>query len=117
MDKLNLNVSHIHLIGIGGSGMYPIVQILRSLNYNVSGSDVEDGATLNRVRDLGVKVYIGQSSSNLEGAELVVYSAAISKENPELQAAIQKQLKLFTRAEFLGLISQQYKNSIYFTIF
>ncbi len=112
MDKLNLNVSHIHLIGIGGSGMYPIVQILRGLNYNVSGSDVEDGATLNRVRDLGVKVYIGQSSSNLEGAELVVYSAAISKENPELQAAIQKQLKLFTRAEFLGLISQQYKNSI-----
>lgn len=81
MDKLNLNVSHIHLIGIGGSGMYPIVQILRSLNYNVSGSDVEDGATLNRVRDLGVKVYIGQSSSNLEGmlcakGEFVRFSVA-----------------------------------------
>ena len=86
-DKLLTNIKRIHMIGIGGSGMCPIAEILHTKGYILSGSDNNEGDTLNRIKALGIKVYMGHSAENIKGAELVVYSAAISEENPERMAA------------------------------
>ena len=88
VDKNILNgKKHIHMIGIGGSGMYPLAQILHSQGYNLSGSDNNETETLDAVRKMGIKVYMGQAAENIEGADLIVYSAAIMADNPELVAA------------------------------
>ena len=81
-DKIIDKVKRIHMIGIGGSGMCPLAEILHSKGYVLTGSDNNESDPLKRVKALGVKVYMGHSAENIEGAELVVYSAAISKENP-----------------------------------
>ena len=80
-------VRHIHCIGVGGSGMFPIVQILLSKGYAISGSDNNESDILALERQLGVAVTLGHSPENLKGADLVLYSAAIMADNPELMAA------------------------------
>ena len=81
------NVKKIHFIGCGGSGMYPLIQILNAKGYVISGSDVLDGSIIQYEREMGVKVSLGHSADNVIGTDLVVYSAAISKDNVELNAA------------------------------
>ena len=81
------NVKKIHFIGCGGSGMYPLIQILAAKGYDISGSDVLDGSIIRSEREMGVKVTLGHSADNVIGADLVVYSAAIAKDNVELNAA------------------------------
>ena len=81
------NVRKIHFVGIGGSGMYPIVQILASRGYVISGSDVLEGDIINYERNMGIKVNIPHEASAVEGADLVVYTAAIFKDNVELARA------------------------------
>ena len=78
---------HIHFIGIGGSGMYPLAQILHSQGYYLTGSDNNETATLDAVRKMGIPVYFGQRAENIEGADLIVHTAAIMADNPELIAA------------------------------
>ena len=68
---------HIHFIGIGGSGMYPLAQILHGLGYCLTGSDNNETETLDAVRALGIPVYSGQRAENIEGADLIVHTAAI----------------------------------------
>ena len=86
-DDILKSVKKIHMIGIGGSGMCPLAEILHSKGYILSGSDNNESDPLKRVIALGIPVSIGHKAENVQGAELVVYSAAISNDNPELVAA------------------------------
>lgn len=106
------NMHHIHFIGIGGSGMYPLVQILHSQGFNISGSDNNETETLDAVRKLGIKVYLGQCAENIEGADLIVYSAAIMDDNPELVAAKASGALVIGRSELLGFVTSRYDNAI-----
>ena len=85
--KLLDGVKHIHFIGCGGSGMYPLIQILHTKGYTMSGSDVEETKITQAERAMGMQVTLGHDAANIQGADLVVYSAAIHEDNPELQAA------------------------------
>lgn len=103
---------HIHFIGIGGSGMYPLAQILFEKGYNLSGSDNNSGDTLNAVIDMGIPVTLGHFAENIEGADLIVHSAAIMKDNPELVAAREKDIPTIERSILLGIVSSWYNNAV-----
>mgnify|MGYP000622573451 CR=1 FL=1 len=106
------NVKKIHFIGCGGSGMYPLIQILAAKGYDISGSDVLDGSIIRSEREMGVKVTLGHSADNVIGADLVVYSAAIAKDNVELNAAASYGITTVERSVLLGYVSRLYKQSI-----
>ena len=106
------NVKKIHFIGCGGSGMYPLIQILNAKGYVISGSDVLDGSIIQYEREMGVKVSLGHSADNVIGTDLVVYSAAISKDNVELNAAVSYGIPTVERSVLLGYVSRLYKDSI-----
>ena len=112
ITKVLETVKTIHFIGIGGSGMCPLAEILHSKGYTLQGSDNNESSIVDRIRKMGIKVMMGQRAENIEGAEMVVYSAAISKENPELKAALESGIPTFQRAELLGEVSRQFTNCI-----
>ncbi len=111
-DKLLIGIKRIHMIGIGGSGMCPLAEILHKRGYEISGSDNNEGDTLNRIRNLGIKVFMGHSSKNVHGAELVVYSAAISEDNPERVEAKRLGIPTMERSLLLGALTRQFENVI-----
>ncbi|MBQ9965928.1 MAG: UDP-N-acetylmuramate--L-alanine ligase [Clostridia bacterium] len=111
-DKLIDGIKHIHMIGIGGSGMCPLAEILHSKGYTLSGSDNNESDPLKRVRKLGATVYMGHSAENIKGAELVVYSAAISEDNPEIVAAKKQGIPTMERSHLLGALTRRYDNVI-----
>lgn len=102
----------IHFIGIGGSGMCPIAEILFHKGYELTGSDTNESDTLARIRSYGIPVSMGQKAENVDGAELVVYSAAIKPDNPELVAARQKGIPAVERSVMLGMVTRRYKNTV-----
>jgi len=102
---------HIHFIGIGGSGMYPLAQILHSQGYYLTGSDNNETATLDAVRKMGIPVHLGHSPANIEGADLIVHTAAIMADNPELIAAKQSGVLTVERSELLGLVTSWYSKA------
>lgn len=112
ISKVLKTVKTIHFIGIGGSGMCPLAEILHSKGYTLQGSDNNESSIVERIRKMGIKVMMGQRAENIKGAEMVVYSAAISKENPELKAALESGIPTFQRAELLGEVSRQFTNCI-----
>ncbi|MDE7361790.1 MAG: UDP-N-acetylmuramate--L-alanine ligase, partial [Oscillospiraceae bacterium] len=83
MENFLTGKKHIHFIGIGGSGMYPLAQILHTKGYYLTGSDNNETSTLDAVRKMGIPVTLGQRAENIEGADLIVFSAAIMEDNPE----------------------------------
>ena len=85
--KMPRNIGPVHFIGIGGIGMSGIAEILHNQGYVVQGSDMAANPNVQRLRDMGITVEIGQSGDNLGKAEVVVVSSAIKKDNPELMAA------------------------------
>lgn len=93
---------HIHFIGIGGISMSGIAELLLNLGYKVSGSDIKNSAASRRVTNLGGKVFIGHSAKNIEAADVVVYSSAVSPENPEIVAANENYIPVIPRAEMLA---------------
>lgn len=99
---------HLHFIGIGGSGMFPIVQILHARGYLITGSDNNESDIVATERKMGIEVTLGQKAENIIGADMIVYTAAIMEDNPELVAARTSGLPLAERAEVLGWLSQQY---------
>ncbi len=103
---------HIHFIGIGGSGMYPLAQILHQKGFYLTGSDNNETETLQAVRDMGIPVRLGQRAENVSGADLVVYSAAIMPDNPELMAARASGAEVVERKDLLGLVTTWYSNAI-----
>lgn len=110
-DKYLLESKHIHMIGIGGSGMCPIAEILNSKGYIITGSDNNESDPLKRVRKFA-KVSLGHKGENVEGADLVIYSAAISKENVELVRAKELNIPTMERSHVLGTLSRLYDNVI-----
>jgi UDP-N-acetylmuramate--alanine ligase len=100
--KLPRDIGPVHFVGIGGIGMSGIAEVLANLGYTVTGSDVADGANVKRLRDLGIAVFIGHKASNIDGADVVVVSTAIKRDNPELIAARAKRLPVVRRAEMLA---------------
>lgn len=110
-DYLN-GKKHVHFIGIGGSGMFPLAQILHGWGYFLTGSDNNETDTLNTVREMGIPVMLGQRAENIEGADLIVCTAAIMDDNPELIAAKESGVPLLYRSEMLALIADRYKKSL-----
>jgi UDP-N-acetylmuramate--alanine ligase len=100
--KLPRDIGPVHFVGIGGIGMSGIAEVLVNLGYSVTGSDVADSANVKRLRDKGVKVAIGHKADNIDGADVVVVSSAIKRDNPELVAARAKRLPVVRRAEMLA---------------
>ncbi len=92
----------IHFVGIGGSGMSGIAEILLNLGYRVTGSDVKRSEAIERLERLGAKVFIGHDAANVEGAHVVVYSSAVRTDNIEVQVARQRQIPTIPRAEMLA---------------
>src|ERR1700761_5920297 len=100
--KLPRDIGPIHFVGIGGIGMSGIAEVLANLGYTVQGSDVADSANVKRLRDKGIAVTIGHKSENVAGADVVVVSSAIKRDNPELAAARAQRLPVVRRAEMLA---------------
>jgi UDP-N-acetylmuramate--alanine ligase len=95
-------VNNIHFIGIGGSGMSGIAEVLHNLGYVISGSDLADSATLRRLAGLGIKTYVGHAASNLATVDAVVTSTAVRADNPEVVAAREKRIPVVPRALMLA---------------
>jgi UDP-N-acetylmuramate--alanine ligase len=92
----------IHFVGIGGAGMSGIAEVLLTLGYRVTGSDARRGDAVERLLRLGAKVFVGHAAAQVEGAHVVVYSSAVARDNPELQAARQRGIPVIPRAEMLA---------------
>ena len=100
--KLPRNVGPIHFVGIGGIGMSGIAEVMRTLGYEVQGSDISDNANVARLRKAGIKVAIGHAKENFGEAQVVVISSAVKKDNPELMEARARFLPVVRRAEMLA---------------
>lgn len=111
-DKVFLSARHIHMIGIGGSGMCPIAELLLSRGYTVTGSDRNENANVKRLKSLGVTIYHEHTKSNINGADLVAFSAAVPDTNPEMAAADELGVPRMERSELLGAITRCYDNVI-----
>lgn len=111
-DKILTCIKRVHMIGIGGSGMCPLAEILHSKGYELTGSDNNESDPLERVKSLGIKVFMGHNADNIKGAQLVVYSAAISQDNPEIVAANEQGIPLMERSHLLGALTRHYDNVI-----
>ena len=99
---LPLDIGAIHFVGIGGIGMSGIAEVMINRGHSVQGSDLKEGPTVERLRTLGARIFIGQHAQNLERARVVVVSSAIKDDNPELAAARALNLPIVRRAEMLA---------------
>ena len=95
-------IRHIHFVGLGGSGMSGIAEVLHNLGYVISGSDLADSATLQRLGSLGIRTHIGHTPDNIAGADAVVTSTAVKGDNPEVVAARAKHIPIVPRALMLA---------------
>lgn len=93
---------HIHLVGIGGAGMSGIAEVLLTLGYKVSGSDLQASETTRRLEELGGKIFIGHQEANVGEAQVVVISSAVAPTNPEVVVAKARQVPVIPRAEMLA---------------
>jgi UDP-N-acetylmuramate--alanine ligase len=100
--RLPREIGPIHFVGIGGIGMSGIAEVLANLGYTVQGSDASENANVVRLREKGVKVYLGHNAGNVDGADVVVVSTAIKRDNPELMAARSRRIPVVRRAEMLA---------------
>ncbi|MBT5383444.1 MAG: UDP-N-acetylmuramate--L-alanine ligase [Kordiimonadaceae bacterium] len=97
-----VNIGILHFVGIGGIGMSGIAEVMHNFGYKVQGSDISENANVERLRKLGIKVYLGQRNKNLEGAWGIVVSTAIKPDNPEVVAAKAMKMPLIKRSEMLA---------------
>lgn len=95
-------IQHIHLVGIGGSGMSGIAEVLLTLGYKVTGSDLTYSDTVRHLEEMGGEIFIGHEESHIEGAQVVVVSSAVAETNPEVVAARDKVIPVIPRAEMLA---------------
>ena len=101
-DLLPFKIRHIHFIAIGGIGMSGIAELMFNLGYTIQGSDIKENDNVKRLKEFGIKTFIGHSASNVEGAQVVVYSSAIKPDNPELIRAKELRIPIVHRAEMLA---------------
>ncbi len=102
----------VHLAGIGGVSMCPLAEVLRGMGLCVQGSDMSESETVKHLRTLGIPVSIGHSAENLQSAQLVIRTAAIHDDNPEISGAVTRGIPVYERAQAWGAIMQQYRNAL-----
>lgn len=107
-----MNFNYVHLIGIGGSSMSGIAEYLYKSSVKVTGSDRELNHNVLKLQNLGIEVSIGHNKDNIINPDLVIYTSATSSDNPELIEAKNKNIKTLERAEFMGLLTKNHKESI-----
>ncbi|MHB2026612.1 MAG: UDP-N-acetylmuramate--L-alanine ligase [Elusimicrobiota bacterium] len=108
-DMMKPFVSRVHFVGIGGAGMSAIAEVLASLGYDVSGSDLKRSETTARLRESGIKVHIGHRASNAAGAQVLVVSSAVPRNNPETSFAVRKGVPVIARAQMLAELGRMKK--------
>ena len=101
-----------HLVGIGGVSMSPLAEVLRKTGVEISGSDMNDSATVERLRSLRISVAIGHRAENVRGADLIIRTAAVHDDNPEIAEAHALGIPVFERAQAWGSIMRGYKNAL-----
>lgn len=111
LDSLDKNKS-IHMIGIGGVSMSGLAEITKNMGFKVTGSDAKLSDTTKKLTENGIQVYEGHLADNVIGSELVVYTAAIKKDNPELLKAQELNIPTMERSEFLGELMKKYEENI-----
>lgn len=112
LDLTEQGIKHIHFIGIGGISMSAIAELLLSFNYIVSGSDMHASKITEKLSQKGATIHIGHSVENIQDCDLVVYTAAIRSDNPELKKARELNIPIIDRAKMLGLLMKKFTNSI-----
>ena len=111
-DILDYQGKHVHMIGIGGSSMSGLAEMLLKEGYQVTGSDNANSHAVERLRNMGITVHVGHDAKNIEGAALLIYSAAISPDNPERAAAKEKGIPEMERSTLLGQLMRGHKNAV-----
>ena len=111
-DNILDKVKKIHFVGIGGSGMCPLAEILISEGFEITGSDCNESDTLDRIKGMGIKVFDGHYKDNVKDTELVVYTAAVKADNPELVAAKELDIPCLERSIMLGIVTRRYNRSV-----
>lgn len=111
IDELKKN-AHIHFIGIGGISMSGLAHIALCSGYKVTGSDRAKSDITDKLEKEGAIIYEGHDAKNIEGASLVVHTAAVKPDNPEMKAAVQNGIRLIDRAEFLGAVMKNYRHAV-----
>ena len=102
MKGVGTDIGTIHFVGIGGIGMSGIAEVMHNLGYSVQGSDIAEGASVERLRGRGIKVMVGHDAANLGQAAVVVTSTAVKRDNPEVAAALEARIPVVRRAEMLA---------------
>jgi UDP-N-acetylmuramate--alanine ligase len=95
-------VKKIHFVGIGGSGMSGIAEVLHNMGFTVSGSDISESETVKRFKAMGITVHLGHNKENVRDVETLVYSSAVTQENQEVQEALKRKIPVIPRAEMLA---------------
>ena len=109
MKAMGTDIGTIHFVGIGGIGMSGIAEVMHQLGYKVQGSDIADSYVVDGLRKAGIPVTIGQKAENLGDAAVVVISSAVSRGNPEVEAAVERRLPIVKRAEMLAELMRMQK--------
>ena len=104
-------IRHIHFVGIGGSGMCGIAEVLLNQGYQISGSDLQENANTRRLAQFGATILLGHRSDNVAGAHVVVQSSAVADDNPEIQAAREQRVPVVRRAQMLAEL-MRYRHGI-----
>lgn len=111
MKGVGTDIGTIHFVGIGGIGMSGIAEVMKNLGYEVQGSDIAEGPSVERLRARGIKVMIGHAAENLGDAAVVVTSTAVRRTNPEVAAALEHRIPVVRRAEMLAEL-MRLKNTV-----
>lgn len=104
-------IQHLHFVGIGGSGMCGIAEVMNNQGYKVSGSDINKSLVTQRLARIGIEIFIGHDSKNIANADVIVVSSAIDRSNPEIEAALKARLPVVRRADMLGEL-MRYRHGI-----
>jgi len=112
MLELNPFNKKYHLIGIGGVGVSAIAEILHNRGYQVSGSDLKHSTLTDNLEQKGIKIYFTHEASHVDDVDVVVYTTAVGADNPELARAIERGIPCITRADMLGIIMREFKQSL-----
>ncbi len=101
----------LHFVGIGGSGMFPLVEIMRARGYTITGSDALEGSIIDSERAMGIEVHIGHAAEHVDGADALVVTAALLEGNPEVARARELGIPIIERAALLGYVSSLYRQA------
>ncbi|MGE4282592.1 MAG: UDP-N-acetylmuramate--L-alanine ligase [Clostridia bacterium] len=104
--------AHVHFIGIGGISMSALAEILTNSRFIISGSDMKESSLTDKLKKLGVTIMVGHSEQNINGADLIVYTAAVKQSNPEIQAGKRLGIPIIERPVLLGEIMKKYAHAV-----